>query len=143
VSQRDRILFFDVGVRNALLGVHRHAPAATELGRLFEHWLTLQCLYFIRAHRLPWKISSYRTDAGAEVDIVLDTRRALIAIECKAGRSVTRAELGGLRSFGTAARRAVHSLVVYRGERRQKLDTGVEAVPYGEFLGEMLPSFVR
>ena len=32
-----------------------------------------------------WKISSYRTDAGAEVDLILDTGPSLWAIECKWG----------------------------------------------------------
>src|SRR5262249_22821842 len=66
VSQRDRFLLFDIGVRNALLGMHHRAPPATERGRLFEHWVLLQCLAFIRAHRLPWTAFGYRTDGGAE-----------------------------------------------------------------------------
>lgn len=138
VSQRDRILFFDVGVRNALLGLHRAAPAATERGRLFEHWFILQCLYFLRAHRLPWKLCAYRTDAGAEVDLVIDTGKSLVAIECKAGRNVRPSELGGLRSFASAARRPTRLLVAYQGERAQRFDAGIEAIPFRRLLLETL-----
>jgi len=55
VTQRERILLFDIGVRNALVGQHRHAPSPTQRGHLFEQWLILQCLAYARALRLPWK----------------------------------------------------------------------------------------
>jgi len=142
VNQRDRIVLFDIGVRNALLGQHRHPIPSIERGRVFEQWLILQCLYFIRAHRLPWRPYSYRTDAGAEVDLVLDTGRALLAIECKLGRNVTPGQLGGLHSFATATKRKVQSFVVFQGERAQAFAGGITAIPYLDFLRKTLPSLV-
>jgi predicted AAA+ superfamily ATPase len=139
VSQRDRVLFFDVGVRNALLGLHRGPLPATEKGHVFEHWFILQCLYFIRARRLPWQVSAYRTEAGAEIDLVIDTKASLIAIECKLGRNVGTGDLSGLRSFAGIAHRALRSFVVFQGERAQRLGPGIEAVPYREFLLKRLP----
>ncbi|MBN2574000.1 MAG: ATP-binding protein [Deltaproteobacteria bacterium] len=139
VSQRDRILLFDLGVRNALLGLHRHPVAPTEKGRLFEHWLVLQCLYFIRSHRLPWRAFGYRTDAGAEVDLVVDTGKTLLAVECKLGRSVTGAQLRGLASFATAVSRPVRKVIVFQGERAQRFAGGTVALPLREFLFDFLP----
>jgi uncharacterized protein len=139
VSQRDRILLFDIGVRNALLGVHRSSPPRTEQGHLFEHWFVLQCVAFIRAHRLPWKVFAYRTDAGAEVDLVIDLGRRLLAAECKLGSRVGAAQLSGLRSFSQVARKPLSSYVVFTGERAQSLANDVEAVPYREFLLTRLP----
>jgi predicted AAA+ superfamily ATPase len=139
VSQRDRILLFDIGVRNALLGLHRHPVAQTEKGRLFEHWLVLQCLYFIRSRRLAWRAFGYRTDAGAEVDLVVDTGKTLMAIECKLGRSVTPVQLRGLASFATAVSRPVRKVVVFQGERAQRFDDGTVALPLREFLFDFLP----
>ncbi len=143
VSQRDRFIFFDLGVRNALLGLHRHRPSPTEQGALFEHWLILQCLYFIRARHLPWRAYSYRTDAGAEVDLVLDTGEALVGIECKWGRTVTTSDLRGLRSFAEIAHKPVSLFVVFRGARPQRFERGVEAIPFEEFLLKRLPSLSR
>jgi hypothetical protein len=100
----------------------------------------LQCLYFIRAHRLPWRASAYRTDAGAEVDLVIDTRSSLIAIECKLGRNVGAGELSGLRSFAGVAHKPLRAFVVFQGEQAQKLASGIEAVPYRRFLLRTLPS---
>ena len=140
VSQRDRILLFDVGVRNALLGMHRVPPPATDKGRIFEHWFILQCLAFIRAHRLPWRVNAYRTDAGAEVDLAIDTGRRILAIECKLGRAVTAAQLGGLRSLAEVASKPLSGYVVFQGDRAQSMNHGIEAVPYRDFLLTLLPS---
>jgi predicted AAA+ superfamily ATPase len=140
VSQRDRVLFFDVGVRNALLGLHRGPLPSTEKGHVFEHWFILQCLYFIRARRLPWQVSAYRTESGAEVDLVIDTKASLIAIECKLGRTVGTGDLTGLRSFAGVAHRPLKAFVVFRGERAQRLGAGIEAVPYQDFLLRTLPA---
>jgi uncharacterized protein len=141
VSQRDKFVIFDIGVRNALLGTHRRPPAPTEKGLLFEQLVVLQCLYYSRAHRKAWKFSSYRTDAGAEVDLIIDAGTRLVAIECKAGRNVHESELRGLRSFEGIAGRRVQKYVVYQGERRQLFSKGEVAVPLVEFLVQEIASF--
>jgi uncharacterized protein len=139
VSQRDRILFFDVGVRNALLGSHRHVITPTEKGSLFEQWFILQCLTFVRSHHLPWRWYSYRTEQGAEVDLVLDLGERYLAIGCKLGRNVRPGQLGGLRSFAEIADKPTKSFVAYLGEQTQVMPDGSTAVPYLDFLLETLP----
>jgi predicted AAA+ superfamily ATPase len=139
VSQRDRVLFFDVGVRNALVGCHRNRASPTEKGRLFEQWLILQCLYFVRAHHLPWRWYSYRTEQGAEVDLVLDLGKSYLAIECKLGSNVRSGQLGGLRSFAGIADKPVKSYVVFLGEQAQAMPDGITAIPYLDFLLKTLP----
>lgn len=86
VSQRDRVLLFDVGVRNALLSLHRRPVSPDQTGSLFEQWFVLQALYLNRARRRGWAISSYRTEAGAEVDLVIEREDDIVGIEIKAGR---------------------------------------------------------
>jgi predicted AAA+ superfamily ATPase len=136
VSHRDRFILFDVGVRNALLGVHRQTLSPVETGMLFEQWVILQCLYLMRAGKKPWTMSSYRTDAGAEVDLVLDTGPRLLAVECKYGTNVSEADLGGLRSLESIAHKPIDKFVVYRGTTRQRFSRGETAVPFLEFLEE-------
>ncbi|HXJ19175.1 MAG TPA: AAA family ATPase [Polyangia bacterium] len=143
VSHRDRFVLFDLGVRNALLGLHRGSPPPTEKGRLFEHWLALQCLAFIRAHRLPWKVLGYRTDAGAEVDLVIDMGRRFLALECKLGTSVGSRQISGIRSFAEVAGKPVVGCVAFQGARAQSLGAAIEAVPYQDFLLERLPRLAR
>ena len=137
VSQRDRFIFFDVGVRNALLGIHRQPLSPMEKGQLFEQWIILQCLYLMRSHRKDWKLSSYRTDAGAEVDLIIDQGSRLVAIECKYSRQAGEAQMSGLRSFKEIAHKPVQKYLVYRGDTRQKFSQGELALPYQEFFEEI------
>lgn len=138
VPQRERILLFDIGVRNALLGISSGPLSETEKGKLFEHWFILQCAYFIRVHKLPWKIFSYRTDAGAEVDLIIDTGKHLLAIECKWSRTVRPTQLSGIRSFRAIATKPVRAFIVFRGERAQLMED-ILVLPFAEFLLQHLP----
>ena len=47
ITQRDKFLFFDIGVRNAILGIHRRPITLEQKGSVFEQWLTLQILSLI------------------------------------------------------------------------------------------------
>ena len=51
VLQRERVLLFDVGVRNALLGIHRRALTADQIGSAFEQWVILQVVHLNHALR--------------------------------------------------------------------------------------------
>ncbi len=138
VTQRDRFLFFDVGVRNALLGIHTQILSPSEKGKLFEQWLILQCLFFARANQKGWKFSSYRTDSGMEVDLIIDIGPKFLAIECKYSRNVTETDLGGLRSFEHLAHKPVQKFVVTL-ERTPQIFSGKEkSISYQSFLSEIL-----
>lgn len=139
VSQRDRFLFFDLGVRNALLGIHRNPLSPTEKGGLFEQWVLLQVLAFIHAHKKEWRLSSYRTDAGAEVDLVIDVGSAFLAIECKWGKSVSENQAAGLRSFEEVAHKPVRKFILFTGEAPQRFSRGETAIPYPTFFQTTLP----
>jgi predicted AAA+ superfamily ATPase len=141
VSQRDRVLFFDIGVRNALLGLHRHPLSPTERGSLFEQFIILQCAYFNRAMRKGWKLSSYRTETGAEVDLVIETPKAIIGVECKSGKHVRESDLGGLRSLESIAHLPVRKYIVYLGQERQLFSKGEVAIPCRDFLVKEIDRF--
>lgn len=138
LSQRDRFIFFDAGVRNAVCGIHRHPLSPLEAGPLFEQWLILQVLTLTRAAHKPWSLSSYRTGAGAEVDLVIDLGASYLAVEVKYGRQAGEADLRGLRSFCDVAGKPVEKVLVYRGETRQAFRDGAAAVPYQDFLADLL-----
>lgn len=143
VSQRDRYFFFDIGVRNAILGIHRQKLTTTEKGKLFEQWFVLQCLYFCHSFKTGWKIFSYRTESGAKVDIIIDIGEKFLAIECKYGKAVAEAQMSGLRSFEEIAHKPVEKFLVFQGERKQKFSKGEIAVPYQDFLLKILPRFAK
>jgi len=139
VLQRERVFLFDVGVRNALLGLHRRPLSPDQVGPVFEQWVILQILYLNRALRKGWRFSSYRSEGGAEVDLVIEAERELIGIEVKAGRNVSPLDTRGLMSLGelVGRRRPFKKWILYRGERRQRFDNGVEAWPVIEGLAAL------
>lgn len=138
ISQRDRFVFFDLGVRNALLGIHRSSLSPIEKGKLFEQWILLQIVYYLHSEKKDWRISSYRTDSGAEVDIILDTGSRLFAIECKWGKNISENQMRGLRSFEEVEHKPLEKYLVYTGERRQRFSQGETALSYREFLENVL-----
>src|SRR5438094_795254 len=137
--QRERVLFFDVGVRNALLGLHRRPLGPDQMGALFEQWTMLQVIYLNHALRRGWKLSTYRTEAGAAVDLVVERARDVVAIEIKAARQVTPADTKGLLSLAglVGRRRPIALWLAFRGERAQRFDSGVEALPVLEALRKL------
>ena len=136
VRQRERVLLFDVGVRNALLGIHRRPITADQLGAVFEQWVVLQAVYINNALRKGWALSAYHSEGGAEVDLVVSTPDATIGIEIKASRNVSPRDARGLRSLAELVddTRPFRKWIVYRGERRQRLADGTEVWPVLEAL---------
>jgi predicted AAA+ superfamily ATPase len=139
IAQRDKFLFFDIGVRNALLGIHRRPMAPDQRGSAFEQWLILQIIYLNRALRKGWRFSSYRTEGGAEVDLVIERETDILGVEIKSGRSVTKADTRGLFSLAETVGRykPVTKWILYTGDRRQRMDNGALVLPYLEALEEL------
>ncbi len=142
VAQRDKFLFFDIGVRNALLGIHRRPLTPDRKGPAFEQWLILQIIYLNRALRKGWDFSSYRTNAGAEVDLVVEREQDILGLEIKSGRNVSRTDGRGLISLEQiiGCYKPLKKWIAYAGDRRQLFDNGVQALPYLEALEELAES---
>ena len=69
-------------------------------GRLFEQWLVLECRRLIDYAASEARLFFWRTNHGAEVDLLVEKHgRLLAAVEIKSSRRVTGADLEGLRSF--------------------------------------------
>ena len=73
------------------------------------------------------------TDSFAAVSL------AHVAIEVKAGRNVSLADTRGLQSLETVVRKHPPLLkwIIYRGERKQRFDNGVEVWPVLEALAAL------
>ena len=138
--QKEKFVFFDLGVRNSLLG--RRKPehfSREELGSLFEQWLILQILYYNRLHKKGWRISTYRDAFGVEVDLVIETAGGCIAVEIKSSTRAQEKMFKGLLRFEQLARRNVNRYLVYQGEFEQSFENLGTAVPYRNFLESVVP----
>lgn len=131
-----KILFFDIGVRNALLRRPLDRPLDDERGLLLEHLVGLELR---RREGTFWpeaRVQHFRTRNGAEVDFVVGVGRELWAVEVKASPRVGRSDLRGLDAFAQRARRVSRRIVVFLGARRQRIDD-VEVLPLETFLDEL------
>jgi uncharacterized protein len=139
LSQRDKFLFFDIGVRNAILGIHRRPLALNQTGPAFEQWLILQLIYLNRVLRKDWRLSSYRTESGAEVDLVIEREEDILAIEIKAGRNVSRSDTRGLFSLAEVVGKykPLKKWLLCACEHEQLLENGVRVLPYIKGLEEL------
>jgi predicted AAA+ superfamily ATPase len=129
---------FDVGVRNALLRRPLDRFQEDEKGLLLEHWIAQELHGRTRTLWPEMSLFHYRTSHGAEIDFVLEVGRETWAVEVKASRQVSERALTGFSSLASRARRLARKIVVFLGDRRQKIDR-VEVMPVAEFLDALPP----
>ncbi len=98
-----RFYFFDTGVTNALNRRLHGEPDLRQRGRLFEQWIVTESLRVVDYLFPETRLYYWRTNHGAEVDLIFERHGQIrLAVEIKSGRSVTGADLSGLRTFGEA-----------------------------------------
>ncbi|MFA4857728.1 MAG: AAA family ATPase [Candidatus Margulisiibacteriota bacterium] len=100
MSHSPKFYFFDNGVVRALLGTLQDKPSSLEKGRLFEQWI-IQEIYRLNQYAAKdWRLSFWRTGHGAEVDLIVERgKKKLFAVECKFKKSISAADLSGVRAL--------------------------------------------
>ncbi len=105
-SQRKRMVahpkfyFFDLGVTNSLNHNLTAPPDRKLRGRLFEQFIILETYRLLKYTRSEARAYFWRTNHGAEVDLILEKHNKIIgAFEIKSTEVVSGADLTGLRSF--------------------------------------------
>lgn len=137
-SQKDKVLLFDIGVRNALLKTTRDVSTPEERGLRFEHWCLLQSLYMASSFKRDWEISSYLDYDGHEVDLIVQTHDQLFLIEIKSGTKPRNDWARGFAGFAKSfPSEETQCRIWYTGETRQLLDGGIEVLPYRDGLAEL------
>lgn len=95
-----KFYFFDTGVINT---INRYDSEITDpylLGRLFEQFIVIETLKWIRTSQKMANLYYWRTGAGAEVDLLIESAGVLIgAYEIKWSRTIEPSQVTGLRSF--------------------------------------------
>jgi predicted AAA+ superfamily ATPase len=127
-----RVSFFDTGVTNALAR-RLHAQIDPSLrGRLFEQWVVNECTRLLDYRFPETRLFYWRTHHGAEVDLLFERHGKLrLAAEIKSGRTVSSADLSGLRSFSEAHARVPRAVVATVPEPFSVGD--VDVLPWREF----------
>jgi predicted AAA+ superfamily ATPase len=132
--QHPKYFFFDNGVWNALLG--NFSASSDRIGNLFEHLFFNQILAEAKAMDRNFRISTYRTEHGAEVDFIIELGNACWAVEIKASRQVGPHDLRGLKNFKEFYRKPHHSVVAYLGDV-EKIIEGISILPWQKLISQM------
>lgn len=128
--QHPRFFIFDNGVLNALLG--NFTVSSDRKGQLFENMFINQLATSLSYSDLEYRLSSYRTDVGSEVDIILEVGNEIYAIEVKSG-IFKKSELNGLTNFSKFVGKKVKTFVVIPEGPARVID-GIQVLPWQKFL---------
>ncbi len=137
IIQREKILFFDIGVRNSLLNIAGSHFDPIYYGQLFEQWIVIQLLTFKNYHEKSWKIFYYRDDRKLEVDLIIQTQKAIYPIEIKWGEEYRASWIKNLKEFSLLHDvEIIRPILLYRG-KYQLLDERCLVLPYSQFLDDI------
>jgi predicted AAA+ superfamily ATPase len=137
--QHPKFYFFDIGVLNGLLG--NFTASEDRKGLLFEHFIVNQIITLNRAYGDLCRISTYRTEAGSEVDLIIEREAELVSVEIKSGIKLNNDDFLGLKRFSEFYKKKHKSLIIYTGERSYK-EKGIEVLPWEKGL-EAISMFMR
>ena len=133
--QHPRYYFFDVGVLNG--SVDNFSASSDRMGLLFEHLISQLIFSAAKAYDQTIRLSVYRTEAGAEVDFILERKGEVFAIEVKASKKIVSTDLHGLKSFIDFYGKKCQPMIIYLGENSLHMG-GIDVLPVAEamkFLG--------
>lgn len=136
-----KFYFFDTGVLNGLL--RNFTVSDDRRGYLFEHFIVNQILTANGTLGEPARLSTYRTEAGSEVDLIVEKDDDTISVEIKSSARLSSGDFSGLRRFAAQHRGGgrLKSLLLYAGPRAYK-EGAVDVLPWREGLSEVL-AFLR
>jgi predicted AAA+ superfamily ATPase len=121
LAKHPKFYFFDTGVVRALtkkVSVPLE-PKTPDFGRAFEHFFILEIMRQAEYQKLDYTFSYYRTESGAEVDLIIETpREEIIAVEIKATDAIDSSHLRGLNSFKEACPKALLYCVALAPHKR-------------------------
>lgn len=129
--QHPKFYFFDGGVLNGLLGGFS-APEDRQ-GFLFEHFIINQILIMNALEGDSARLSTYRTEAGSEVDLIFEIGSDLVSLEIKYTKTVHPKDLLGLKRFAEFYGKKHQSILMYNGTRAYR-DDFIEVLPWRQAL---------
>ena len=133
LSQHPKFYFFDTGVQRALsrklsLLVE---PKTEEWGNLFEHWVIAETMRLASYWKKDFSYSYFRTEQGAEVDLIVETPAGkIVAIEIKSSSEPRNFSAGfaALKTLGVKS----HNFCVSLAPRPRKAEN-IEILPWQEY----------
>lgn len=85
VTRMDKIYFYDLGIRNIVVDNMKALKDRNDVGQLWENFLIIERMKFLRYKKEPASQYFWRTYTGAELDYVEERGGALFGYEFKYG----------------------------------------------------------
>ncbi|MBI1861981.1 MAG: ATP-binding protein [Deltaproteobacteria bacterium] len=136
--QHPRFFYFDNGVLNGVL--RNFQVSVDRIGMLFEHFVISQIYHASLYHPTTTRLSSYRTEHGAEVDCILESSTGGVwAIEIKASQNIGPSDITGLNSFSEYYKKAHQKIIIYLGSTERTF-RDIRIVPFHKALSNLFPT---
>ncbi|RJP29859.1 MAG: ATP-binding protein [Actinobacteria bacterium] len=103
-------------------------------GALYETYVFQNIASVVENHIPPGRIYYWQTQAGREVDFVIEIGRDIVAVEVKSGENWTKRDLKGLSDFLSATPRCKAAVIAYNGKEAIKLGDKMWAIPLGTLI---------
>jgi len=138
IIKAPKIMLADTGIINYFLQIDSidKMVNAPQWGSILETHVVNEIVKQIQSIVPKPSLYYWRTNNGAEVDVVLQSGRRLIPMEIKSGVQIRRQSLRGLKSFieSQPAGSVPFGIVFYRGAETVFLDKNILAIPLGMLL---------
>ncbi|HFA48559.1 MAG TPA: ATP-binding protein [Bacteroidetes bacterium] len=83
ISKKNKIYFYDVGIRNAIVGQYQAPELRTDKGSLWENFFIVERLKYLQNNQLKPKRYFWRTHNQQELDYIEESNDTLHAFEIK------------------------------------------------------------
>ncbi len=135
VISAPRFLICDLGMRNSLSELPLNSSLIQlDAGHLFEQFVLIELFYRCQYLGETYKLSTWRTSTGAEVDAVIETPEEVIPVEIKWTDSPQMKDIRHLERFlelhPALSRRGY---LVCRVDKQRKLSERILAIPWDQF----------
>jgi predicted AAA+ superfamily ATPase len=114
-----KFYFFDNGVLNSLLGSYK--VTSDRKGSAFETFVIGAIRNLLLSRMINFRMSTYRSSSGSEVDLILNLPMIEFAIEIKATKNIGKSDLNGLQSFSEVTDNNSVKLIIYLGDYSRKI----------------------
>ena len=135
VLQAPRFLIFDLGVRHILADLPLNdSLLKLDAGHIFEQWVLTELCYRCRYMGKGYRLSTWQTATGAEVDGIVETPDETLPVEVKWTENPSPRDAQHLETFlKLHPRLSRRGYVICRCSRRQRLTDHVIAIPWNQF----------
>jgi hypothetical protein len=99
VTKMDKIYFYDLGIRNAIIDNFKPLKDRIDPGQLWENFLVMERKKFIDYNKLGGSSYFWRTQTGAELDYVEDRDGKLYGYEFKFNDKIVKAPKSWLDNY--------------------------------------------